>query len=111
MTEVTLLEFSSVRASGRRSRPLADTAVGGEQDRALLVAAADYGWKNRCAAMGLAAPNLAEPEVAERNQVSEKQPPWRLGDYSTARASFFTGADPLRQIENTKALPGLLQRL
>ena len=29
--------------------------------------------------MGLAASNLAEPEVAERNQVREKQPPWATG--------------------------------
>ena len=59
--------------------------------------------------LGLVAPNLAEPEVAERNQVSEKEPPWRPGLFDSE--GLLNGAGPRRQIENTKALPGLLQRL
>ena len=48
-----------------------------------------------------ALPNLAEPEVPERNQVSEKQPPWRPGDYSTAPPWRRTGAGGVEHPHDT----------
>jgi hypothetical protein len=49
--------------------------------------------------------------VADRNQVSEKKPTMEARGLFNSERLLFHGADARGQIEDTKALPGLLQRL